>query len=86
MICSLFNYGNNSFNSYLLQFNDTGKILWDIIWGDKKDDHGLGVLQTLDGGFIITGSTNNYGNGNVFNSDLLLLKTDANGLMVKFNI
>ena len=54
--------------------------------GDTEDDHGLGVLQTLDGGFIITGSTNNYGNGNVFNSDLLLLKTDANGLMVKFNI
>ena len=86
MICSLFDYGNNSFNSYLLQFNDTGNILWDVIWGDKIDDHGLGVLQTLDGGFIITGSTNNYGNGNVFNSDLLLLKTDANGLMVKFNI
>ena len=86
MICSLFDYGNNSFNSYLLQFNDTGNILWDVVWGDTEDDYGLGVLQTLDGGFIITGSTNNYGNGNVFNSDLLLLKTDANGLMVKFNI
>ena len=33
MICSLFDYGNNSFNSYLLQFNDTGNILWDVVWG-----------------------------------------------------
>ena len=85
MICSLFNYGYNSFNAYLLQFNETGNIIWDVTWGHRENDHGLGVLQTKDGGFVITGSTNNYGNSDQFSSDLLLLKTNASGLTININ-
>ena len=45
-------------------------------FGGDSLDMGYSVQQTNDGGYVLTGSTNSYGNGD---SDVYLIKTDGNG-------
>ena len=66
---------------WLIKTNQAGNILWDRIFHGSLDeygtDYGRSVQQTIDGGYIITGSTktsNYYGT-----SDIWLIKTDPYG-------
>ncbi|MFA6235268.1 MAG: hypothetical protein WC824_13920, partial [Bacteroidota bacterium] len=62
----------------LVRTDAEGQTLWVKTFGGVYKDEGYAVEQTVDGGFIITGSTESYTNG--FN-DVWLIKTDANGTM-----
>jgi hypothetical protein len=79
MSCSLFDNGDNTYNAYLIKINDSGDIMWDASFGDIENDKARSVIQTLDGGYAVVGSTNNFGNGDKFTSDLWLIKTDSKG-------
>ena len=70
------NIGNGSTDVYLIKINENGIEQWSQIFGDYSEDRGNSVQQTQDGGYIITGSTNSYGNGI---SDVYLIKTDSQG-------
>ena len=66
-------FGNGSFDIYLLKTDNNGNELWFQTFGNKNNydgEHGSSVQQTIDGGYIITGSVP---------SDLVLIKTDENG-------
>lgn len=62
----------------LLRIDADGRTLWTKTYGGVYTDEGYAVKQTTDGGFILTGMTESYTNGN---SDVWLIKTDANGTM-----
>lgn len=60
----------------LIKTNVTGDTLWTKTYGGTGTDNGFSVEQTLDGGYIIAGTTSSFGNGKY---DVYLIKTDANG-------
>lgn len=61
---------------YMIRLDEHGNSLWEKTIGDVDDESANSVQTTLDGGFIIAGSTSGFGAGK---EDVLLVHTDANG-------
>lgn len=69
-------YGNGGFDVYLVRTDDKGAMQWMKTFGGPKDDIARALEITADGGFIVAGLENSYGNGGY---DAFLIKTDAGG-------
>jgi len=63
-------------NIWLLRLDSGGGVIWDRTYGGAGWDEAYCIEMTGDGGFIITGSTNSYGQGY---DDVYLIKTDSSG-------
>ena len=70
-----FNDGND--DVYLIKINSSGNLEWERTLGGDRGDYGYSIEQTIDGGYIITGSTKSL-SGNT-NLDVYLVKTDNLG-------
>ena len=67
-------YGNGSRDLWLIKTDVHGNEEWNQTFGDSFVDYGKSVQQTIDGGYIITGSK-----GTDYHSNVWLIKTDAQG-------
>jgi hypothetical protein len=56
---------------YLIKTDESGKIERKIVIGGNADDYAYSVQQTVDGGYIVVGTTYSFGNGE---SDVYLIK------------
>ena len=61
---------------WLVKIDENGDMLWDKTFGGSQTDNGHGLLQTSDGGFIISAITESYGAGSY---DAWVIKTDSSG-------
>jgi hypothetical protein len=68
-------YGAGSNDAWLIKTDSDGEEEWSQTYGGVSSDNGFCVKE-IDDGFIITGETETYGNGD---DDLWLIKTDSNG-------
>ena len=60
----------------LVKTNEVGEVTWIKYFGGPDVEVGYAVEQTTDGGYILAGRTDSYGNGG---SDFYLLKTNSTG-------
>ena len=69
-------YGAGGGDAYLVKTDADGNQVWAKTFGGAGGDGASSVRQTSDGGYIVAGATDSYGQGN---GDLWLVKTDASG-------
>ncbi|KAF5427108.1 hypothetical protein C5S39_14005 [Candidatus Methanophagaceae archaeon] len=69
-------YGAGSGDAWLLKTDSHGNEEWNKTFGGVHDDWARALNSTLDGGYILAGTTTSYGAGSW---DAWLVKTDSNG-------
>ncbi|MBL4658332.1 MAG: SprB repeat-containing protein, partial [Flavobacteriales bacterium] len=73
---STYNQGAGTSDAYLFKINGLGDTLWSRSYGGTSSEYFQDVKQTIDGGFIVTGTTQSFGAGGI---DVYLIKTDSLG-------
>jgi hypothetical protein len=68
-------YGAGEEDVYLIKTDGEGNRIWQRTYGGYSVDRGYSVKPTADGGYIIAGYSYSFGG----NSDVYLIKTNANG-------
>lgn len=72
-------------DAWVVKLNATGNMEWQKCLGGTQSDYATGVLQTSDGGFIITGYTNSTNGDFATNHgsyDAFVVKLDATGNII----
>ena len=79
-----FQNSENSTDMYFLKVSGSGDIVFEHTYGNNtlnSNEYGNEVQITVDGGFILVGSTTNPDRPETGPSDFYLVKTDSEGLM-----
>jgi hypothetical protein len=74
---------SNKRDLFLLKTDPQGGMEWIRSYDISSSDHGFCGRQTNDGGYILIGMSTNYVTGS---EDILLLKTDASGNMLWYQL
>ena len=70
---------------WVVKLNSTGTIVWQKCFGGSDYDHAYSVQQTIDGGYIVAGttsSTNGNVKGNYGINDAWIIKLNSSGSIV----
>jgi len=57
----------------------TGSVANSVVFGGGSNDYGQGLVQTIDGGFIIVGETYSYSDSEIglYPPDCIIVKIDS---------
>lgn len=72
-------FGKGDYNAYLIKTDTTGNKIWEKNLGGDGDDFIYSVALSGDGGYILAGITNSFGDGR---STVYAVKTDASGNLI----
>ena len=73
---------DDSFDYWILKFNRDNALEWRRTYGGSGDDRGRSLIQTIDGGYALIGTSNSTDgevSGNSGFQDFWLVKLDASG-------
>ena len=73
-----YSYAAGQFDAYVVKTTSTGTIDWTRSFGGAAGENARSVVETSDGGFVLTGSTLSFGAGG---SDVFLAKLDNTGVL-----
>lgn len=77
IICgSTYTYGQGNEDYYLIKTNSSGDTLWTKTFGGVNEDVANSVVQTIDGGYILTGTSKSMGDTL---GDIYTVKTNSLG-------
>ena len=76
LACSTDSSGAGRSDFWLVKTSIDGSHEWNKTYGGTSIDDPLAMVQTVDGGYALTGRTGSFGAGS---TDFWLVKTDANG-------
>jgi len=68
--------GAGDYDLFLVKFNSSGDLIWAKTVGGTYGEWGNSVVQTSDGGYVVTGTTDGFGAGG---DDLFLCKFNSSG-------
>jgi hypothetical protein len=68
--------GDEDLDVWLVKTDSQGTLVWDSVFRGTGRDTAFSIRETRDGGFIISGSSTSYGDGD---SDIWLGRTDSAG-------
>ena len=64
--------GHGRADFYLLEIDkNDGNLIWANVYGGKKNDKARGIAKLKDGGFVVVGESESFGEGGF---DFLMLK------------
>ena len=69
-------FGTGNYDYWVLKLDSSGEVSWQKAYGGKEIDIARNIIQTHDGGYLVSGTTNSFGAGQ---DDFLLLKLDSSG-------
>jgi len=69
-------FGAGEFDFWLVKADSAGNEQWNKTYGGTSGDVARALVETVDGGYALTGYTRSFGAGG---RDFWLVKTDANG-------
>jgi uncharacterized delta-60 repeat protein len=69
-------FGAGGKDFWLIKLNNDGSIAWQKTYGGTSDEIANSIVQTTDGGYILTGWTTSFGAGK---SDFWVLKLNSDG-------
>lgn len=69
-------FGSGRDDAWILRLNDSGGILWQKAFGGTGRDYATSVQTDADNGFVVTGGTSSWGQGDM---DIWVMKLSAGG-------
>ncbi|MBN2170387.1 MAG: PQQ-like beta-propeller repeat protein [Candidatus Krumholzibacteriota bacterium] len=66
-------------DAWLVRTDDEGNEIWSRSYGGPRNEKAYCVHQTADGGFVLAGNTESFGNGTAGSADMWLVRTDPAG-------
>ena len=69
-------FGSGDSDVYLIKVDENGTPEWSKVYGGEGFDAGKAVVESEDNGFILSGYTRSFGDGD---EDFYLIKTDEQG-------
>jgi len=71
-----YSFGVSLSDFYLVKTDSAGNVIWSKTYGGISDDRSESVMQTWDGGYLVTGESASFSSGNF---DTYMIRTDASG-------
>ena len=71
-----YSFGEGNQDMFLIKYNSSGVILWNITWGGIASDAGHGIVVDSKDNIYVTGQTESFGAGS---GDMFLVKYNSSG-------